>query len=771
VPHLVGRRRAGIGEGGVMSSATQSLHIRLGGRVQGVGFRPFVYRLSQRLGLSGWVRNRSGNVEICAQGDAAALSAFQSALIRDAPPLARPCILSCVTDEPSVRDGFEIRPSDDNDAPDAHVPPDCFLCEDCRRELNDPADRRYRYPFINCTQCGPRYTLIERLPYDRANTAMAPFDLCVDCRREYDDPLNRRFHAEPLACPVCGPRLLFTSRAGSIDHTEQALKACVAAIDHGWIVAVKGVGGCHLLCDATNDLAVARLRKRKPRPHKPLAVMFPLDDAVVLLDRAVYRSTEAERVLFDPTRPIVLMPKRASGNLSDLIAPGLDEIGVMLPYSPLHYLLLRELQRPVVATSANLSGEPVLTSNEEVERRLGHVADAFLHHNRRIVRPADDSVYRIVADRARPLRLGRGDAPLELTLERALHEPTLAVGGHLKNTVALAWGKRVIVSPHIGDLGSARGMDVFERLIGDLQALYGVRAQRVVTDAHPGYASRRWAERSGLPVHGVFHHRAHASALAGEHPDVRRWLTFTWDAVGYGEDGTLWGGEAFLGRPGAWRRIATMRRFRVPGGDRAALQPWRSACALIWETGNVWDVAPPGAKLLEEAWRRSLNAPITSSVGRMFDAAAAIVQSSYYTSFDGQGPMQLESLAHRDTQALETVVLPSQKNRDGLWETDWAPLVPYLMNTDLPPGERAAVFHRSLAQALTEIVRYVGEETGNLTVGLSGGVFQNRLLTEDVCARLARRGIPVRLAQTIPCNDAGLSFGQIIEVQAQDNYS
>jgi hydrogenase maturation protein HypF len=476
----------------------------------------------------------------------------------------------------------------------------------------------------------------------------------------------------------------------------------------------------------------------------------------------------SDRILFDPARPIVLIPKRPGSILSDLIAPGLGEVGAMLPYSPLHHLLLNALQRPLVVTSANVSGEPVLTDNDDVESRMGHVADAFLHNNRRIVRPADDSVYRVIAGSARPMRLGRGGVPLEFTLERPMRVPTLAVGGHMKSTIALAWDNRVVVSPHIGDLGTLRSVDVFERLIRDLQTLYGVRAERVVTDAHPGYASRRWAQRGGMPVVHVFHHHAHASALAGEHPDVRRWLTFTWDAVGYGEDGALWGGEAFLGRPGAWQRVATMRPFRLPGGDRTALEPWRSACALMWETGGVWKDAPDGARMLEGIWRRAINTHVTSSVGRLFDAAAAIALGLHRTSFDGQGPMQLEALAQQSASANETLVLPLQKNRRGLWETDWAPLLPHLLLREHSPAQRAATFHQSLAQALVDVVERVQGDAGDVTVGLCGGVFQNRLLTEDVAERLAAIGVPLCLTAALPCNDAGLSFGQLIELHARD---
>lgn len=739
-------------------------HWRLGGRVQGVGFRPFVYRLAQQHRLTGWVRNRLGEVEILAQGEPEALVVFERDLLHAAPPLARPELLAS---EPATLDHHErfvILASDAHSPAAIHVPPDYFACDDCLHELDDPRDRRHRYPFINCTQCGPRYTLIERLPYDRPNTTMHGFALCPECRREYEDPADRRFHAEPVACPVCGPQLQFYSEArGILDDSSAALAAAAEALRGGHIVAVKGIGGYHLMCDAHDERAVARLRRTKPRPHKPLAVMFPTQgaDGLAALRNAALLEPEQERLLRDPMRPIVLVKKRA-GALPEALAPGLGELGAFLPYSPLHHLLLSELGAPLVATSANVSGEPVLTDNLEVEARLAHVADAFLHHDRPIARPADDPVYRVIAGSPRPLRLGRGDAPLELELLVRVARPTLAVGGHMKNTVALAWDQRAVVSPHIGDLGSARSLAVFERVIEDLQQLYGVRADEIVCDAHPGYASARWARQHGLPVTRIGHHRAHASALAGEHPDVDRWLVFTWDGAGYGDDATLWGGEALLGRPGAWRRVASFRPFHLPGGEKAGREPWRSAAALCWETGSTWRDCPEDATLLHAAWRKRHNAPATSAVGRLFDAAAALTGLCTHASFEGQGPVWLEATAHdlmHDT-AVEPLPLASH---DGVWRSDWAPLLPMLLDTGLDIGERAARFHATLARALLDQAMRLRDEYGEFTVGLGGGVFQNRALTEQALALLAAYGFDARLAVRVPCNDAGIAFGQILE--------
>ena len=732
---------------------------RVAGRVQAVGFRPFVFRLAARHCLQGWVRNRSGEVEIFAQGEAAALEAFADDLVRRAPPLARPRIAaSTAVAQLPLRD-FRILASRESASATVHLPPDYYACAECVAEVADTANRRYRYPFINCTECGPRYTLIQRLPYDRANTTMGDYAMCPACKREYEDPLDRRFHAEPIACPVCGPQLAFHGDGTRLAGNEPALAAAVAALTAGKIVAVKGIGGYHLMCDATDASAVCRLRERKRRPHKPLAVMFPHDQA--LLARCLQIDPQRAALLSEPTRAIVLICKAGDSELASEIAPGLSEIGVMLPYSPLHHLLLDAMRRPVVATSANISGEPVLTDGVEVERRLGHVADAYLHHDRTIQRPADDPVMRVVGGKGRWLRLGRGCAPLELELPVRLARPVLAAGAHMKNTIALGWERRVVISPHIGDLDAPRTLAVFEQSIRELQELYNVRADVVACDAHAGYGSTCWALRSGRDLVKVWHHHAHASALAGEHPEVGRWLVFTWDGVGLGEDGMLWGGEALLGRPSAWERAARMRPFRIAGGERAAREPWRSAAALCWETGHDWPGLPDGAQLAGEAWRKGLNSRATTAVGRLFDAAAALIGLNLYSSFEGQGPMLLEAAAE-SARRPTPIALPLRQS-DGVMECDWGPLVPSMLDASSSPGERAALWHESIATALREQARVVRSRTQFDAIGLAGGVFQNRLLVERASELLAEEGWTVHLPTRVPCNDAALSFGQVVE--------
>ncbi len=754
--------------------------ITISGRVQGVGFRPFVYRLAHQHGITGWVRNVNGAVEIHAEGEPAQLQRFIDALISDAPPLSAPGplrIRDCTAEQTRI---FTILDSAASNQADIHLPADGFVCADCLAELHDPANRRHRYPFINCTQCGPRYTLITALPYDRPNTAMRDFALCPDCRAEYENPLDRRFHAEPIACPVCGPHLTFTPFKGEGDACDQgadcagrplsptplpagergfddeaALAAAVLTLRAGRIVAVKGVGGYHLMCDARNDAAVATLRARKSRPAKPLAVMF---GGIEALRDAVHTTPELEIFLAAPERPIVLLPKRADAPLSDLVAPGLAEIGCLLPYSPLHDLLLADLGGPLVATSGNLSGEPVLTDNAEAQARLAHLADAFLHHDRPIVRPADDPVYRVIASTPRPLRLGRGSAPLELELPMPLAAAVLALGSHMKNTLCLAWGSRAVVSPHIGELDTPRSLDTLARVAADLQRLYQVRATRLLVDRHPGFGYRRFARDSGLPLAEVWHHHAHASALAWEFPGIKEWIVFAWDGVGLGEDRSLWGGEAFTGAPGRWRHAASLRPFRLPGGDKAGREPWRAAAALLWETGQNAPFAPAP---LYRAWSQGLNSPASSSVGRLFDAAAALAGVCTRASFEGEGPMRLEAVAA--AAQGEAVALPLTRDADGIWRSDWEPLLASLAGGTRPVAERAAGFHLSLAQALVDQAQQLREETGIATVGLTGGVFQNRVLAEAAIRLLEAAGFDVHLPRRIPVNDAGLSLGQVIE--------
>lgn len=751
---------------------------QLAGVVQGVGFRPFVYRLANKHGLTGWVKNCLGQVEVVASGPSDRLVAFEQDLVDEAPEIARVRISGKQQLPAEAFDDFRILESDSDHPADIHVPPDYAVCGQCLDEMRDPQDRRFGYPFINCTQCGPRYTLIEALPYDRASTSMAKFKLCPSCQREYDDAGDRRFHAEPLACPGCGPALQFRRVGSELNDNRQALSACAEALRQGEIVAVKGIGGYHLMCDAANTMAIRRLRARKPREHKPLALMVPEDPGLVRLRAVVELSEKEEALLRTPQRPVVICRKAPAACVSEEVAPELDEIGVMLPYSPLHHLLLDEFGEPLVATSANPAGEPVLTEQSQVEARLADVTDACLHHNRSIVRPADDPVFRSVAGKPRPLRLGRGVAPLELRLPVALDQPVLAVGGHMKNTVCLAWDDRAVVSPHIGDMGTVRSLAVFEQHCSDLQALYGVTAAALLCDRHPGYQTTRWAKQQGLPVFRIQHHRAHASALIAEAGLTRRGqaLVFTWDGVGYGDDGNLWGGEAFHGRPGDWQRVASLKPLRLPGGDKASREPWRSGVSVAWALGDAQaarqlmtaalgtDAVDHLGPLLHKAWEAGMNAPLSSAVGRLFDAASALTGVCLNASYEGQGPMQFEAVAGLQAESVD---LPLQLQADGMLEADWMPLFRSLIQSGNSRAARAACFHESLAECLFQQTLAIARRYPVDAVGLCGGVFQNRRLVEACVRRLDEQGVEVVLGERLPVNDAGLSFGQVAEFAAR----
>jgi hydrogenase maturation protein HypF len=595
---------------------------------------------------------------------------------------------------------------------------------------------------------------------------MAGFALCRDCNSEYRDPADRRFHAEPIACPSCGPKLGFIDTQSDRGLTgDVALSAALNKLHDGSIVAVKGIGGYHLMCDARNPAAVTALRQRKFRPDKPLAVMFPLageDGLDSVRDYAMLDGAEAE-MLASPARPIVLVARKDPCDLAVNIAAGLAEIGAFLPYSPLHQLLLEGFGGPLVATSGNISGEPVLTDNDEAEARLGNIADGFLHHDRPIVRPADDPVHRRIAGRVRPLRVGRGCAPVELELPWWQPRPLLAVGGQMKGTVALSWDDRVVVSPHIGEMDSPRSLRVFEQVARDLQALYDIRAESIVCDAHPGYTTHRWAGAQEVPVHTVWHHRAHASAVAAESHRDGAWLMFAWDGVGFGEDGTLWGGEALLGTAGCWQRVASFRPFRLPGGDKAGREPWRSAAALQWSCNRQWPDSPDQDGLAHAAWQRQVNSPATSAAGRLFDAAAALIGRFHFASFEAQGPMYLESLV---LGAVEPVRLPLEQGEDGVWRTDWAPLLDMMCDDSRSQRTRAEIFHSSMAATLLAQARQIRKMHAVDQVGFCGGVFQNRALAEQAVQLLSDDGFEVILPSALPCNDAALSYGQAAEIAA-----
>ena len=744
--------------------STTALELTYTGAVQGVGFRPHAFRIALRHGVAGWVRNQAGGVVIHVEGAESAVTRFVSDLEALTPGSLPPNRIRHRQSVPLGLDEFIIGASQSEGALEITVPLDSDWCADCAREFSDPNDRRHRYPFINCTACGPRYSIIERLPYDRSNTTMASFPLCSDCDAEYRDPADRRFHAEPVACPTCGPHIWFDNETAA--DPEQSLASAVGAVLDGRLVAVKGVGGYHLVCDATNSTAVERLRQRKRRPARPFAVLFPEQGADDLdaIRAAVHLTPEAAAALRSPARPIVLLPRRDTGIVTETVAPDVPDLGVFLPPSPLHRALIAAIGRPVVATSGNISGEPLEFEPTKATHRLAEVTDHFLHHNRPIARPVDDSVRRLIGGRSRWLRVARGTAPHRWSLPVPVHEPTLALGGHLKSTVTLAWGEQAVTSPHLGDLDTARARAGFADTINTLQSLYGINATRWVGDAHPDYASRRWASRAGHKVEPVWHHHAHASALAFEADHWEHLLVFVWDGVGLGPDGQLWGGEAFYGGPGHWERVAHLKPLHVIGGDRVGREPWRSAAALCWQTQTHWahlsTLDPRG--LAADAWALGRFRQTTTAAGRLFDAAAALILDCHHTTYEAEGGLRLEALAQDVDLSGPAFTLARDATR--CWEIDWTPWVEFLLDTSRTAEQRASALHSALASAVAEVARRISSERRVDLVGLTGGVFQNRVLAEQTIGRVSAGGMSAFLPTDIPCNDGGLSMGQLIEV-------
>lgn len=737
------------------------------GSVQGVGFRPFVYRLANRHGLTGWVQNRTGAVYLHLEGDRTCLSDFFRELVDNAPLHSCPQLYSLDDVPVTPCHDFVVLPSGgESDAP-IFVPKDTYLCVDCAHNLMAPNDPRYQYPFINCSQCGPRYSIITGMPYDRSNTVMKSFSLCSRCEKEYRDPNNRRFHAEPIACSICGPQLMLSDGAGQyIPLNKDAIIPFIAKqLTDGAIVAMKSVGGYHLLCDATNVRTVTRLRRQKNRPHKPFAVMYPEpqnESGSAMLMSDVRLTDEEWYSLRSDSRPILLLPKRLSSLLADNIAPKLARHGVMLPCSAQHKLLMDHVARPLVTTSANASGEPVIFNEQLAHKKLHNIVDYMVHHNRQVVRPIDDSVMQKSAGKLRPIRLGRGIAPLELSLPVAIARPTIAVGAHQKNTVSLAWNDRIVVSPHIGDLTSVASQQLFDKTIADLQKLYGVRAEAVVCDKHSGYFSTRWAQRSGLALSCVQHHQAHASAWAFEYDPINASVVFVWDGVGLGDDGHLWGGEVFYGTPGQWRRVVSFKPFTLQGGEQAGREPWRSAAALCWQNDVHWsglDYCDP-AGLARRAWKNNIHCHRSSSVGRLFDAAAAISLDLHTTSYEAQGPMMFESLVTNKPAPISLPIVPVE---DGFWQIDWAPLLPLLLDSQYSSKRKAEVFHASMAAVIGDVITLLDDHFSFEQVGLTGGVFQNQTLASWVQDTTAAQAFDITLPQILPVNDGAISMGQIVE--------
>jgi hydrogenase maturation protein HypF len=705
---------------------------RVTGIVQGVGFRPFVHRLAGRHGLSGFVLNDGAGVVVEAEGEGPSLDGFGAALAAEAPALARVDAVAETAVPARGDSGFTIAAS----APTgrtALIPPDVATCDDCLRELFDPADRRYRYPFVNCTQCGPRFTIVVSVPYDRPRTTMAAFPLCEDCRREYEDPADRRFHAEPVACPACGPRLSLP-----VESAAELLAA-------GAVVAVKGLGGYHLACDAGNEEAVARLRSRKHREDKPFAVMAAEPELLVELtdgERSLLRSRE---------RPIVLARRRAGAPVAESVAPATPWLGVLLPYTPLHHLLLHDAGRPLVMTSGNRSDEPIAVDDDEARERLGGIADAFLAHDRRIHRRCEDSVVRA----GFPVRRSRGHVPAALPLPVAAAGGLVAAGAELKSTFCVARGAEAFLSPHLGDLDTELAYRAFLTDLELYLAMLGVRPETIAHDLHPEYLATKWALEQDANLVGVQHHHAHAAACLAEHGRAGPALALVFDGTGYGVDGTLWGGELLRCDLASFERLAWLEPVPLPGGAAAIREPWRTAAVYLERAGRPvpferWEVV-----------RRSLavNAPLSSGMGRLFDAVAALLGLRAEVTYEGQAAIELEQLAG-DTAAEPYA-----------WRFgDGAALV-RAAHDDLAagrsPAEIAAAFHEAVAAGAAQACAEAG---GPRTVVLSGGSFQNLRLLASTRRRLEELGLEVLSHRLVPPNDGGISYGQAAVAAARAPY-
>ena len=743
------------------------------GVVQGVGFRPFIYKLARAHGLTGWVRNDPAGVVIEVQGTLAQLESFERGIASDAPPAARveSIALEVVRRGVAREQAFRIVSSEHEGARTALLSPDLAVCPDCLRELFDPGDRRFRYPFINCTNCGPRYSIIESIPYDRPHTSMKSFTMCPACSREYGDPGDRRFHAQPNACPECGPEIALWNKEGQpMACRDDALRQAAEAVRQGKILALKGLGGFHLLADARNEDTVRLLRRRKSREEKPFALMFP--EAAMLGAACEYGEAELQ-ILQSVQSPIVLLRRRdgAAPEIAPSIAPGNPWLGAMLPYTPLHHLLLAELGFPVIATSGNLADEPICIDEREALTRLRGIADLFLVHNRPILRHVDDSIVKMIGGRPVVLRRARGFAPLPIHLDVESPAPILAVGAHLKNTIAVLNGREAYLSPHLGDLETPQSVAAFEQAIAGLSGIYDSRPEITVCDLHPEYYSTRYAEGRGGEVHHVQHHYAHVLSCLAENGAKPPVLGVSWDGTGYGTDGTIWGGEFLLLQERGFERYAHLLPFRLPGGDAAVREPRRTALSLLDECGYPLEDLPDWLPLsrafrgddlraVAQLLRRNVHSPRTSSAGRLFDGVSALLGLCPFSRFEGQAAMDLEFVlpAKPDDGSYPYSLLETS---GGPILADWRPAVRGILH-DIKAGEAPGVISSRFHNTLIEIIVSLVLQSRIPTAALSGGCFQNGYLTAQTVSRLRSAGVCVYTHTQVPPNDNGIALGQLV---------
>ncbi len=743
------------------------LKIDITGLVQGVGFRPFVFKLAEELGLRGYVLNNATGVLVEVEGEERKLYDFLVRLDRDRPDISRIFSLRHAFLEESGFSGFEIRESTDKGDKRVFILPDISACEECLKDVTEPRDRRFLYPFTNCTNCGPRFTIIERLPYDRKNTSMKNFSMCPACKKEYHMESDRRFHAQPVACGACGPWLSLYDREGQVlCEKEEALEKAVNLIRKGYIIAAKGIGGYHLICDATSEDTVRRLRQRKHREEKPLAVMFPDLDAI---RREMNITPMEERALTSIERPVVIVRKKTSASLAASVSPGYRNAGVFLPYTPMHYLILRKFKRPVVATSANISDDPIVADEADAFARLSGTADYFLTHNRRIIRRCDDSVVRIAAGRQVPVRRSRGFVPMPVTVPFKFSTPVLALGAYMNSTIALGIDDRVFISQHIGDLDTPLAMEFYDRAVEDFLGLFRVRPGVVVSDMHPGYYSTKYGQRRFHDrLFKVQHHYAHILSCMAENGITgdTRVIGFAFDGTGYAPDGTIWGGEVLTASYSGFKRVFHLSPYRLPGGDRAVREPCRSALSLLYETlgdgaaeTDVLPLARDERLFLINMIRKDINSPVTTSMGRLFDGIASITGLRHRVSYHAQAAAELEQLA---LGSGEKGSYPFGIEKGNIVHTPMVRMILDDLKAETPQEDIARKFHNTIVEIIVSTAESVRKETGISHAALSGGVFQNTILMEDAFNALRQRGFVPLVHQLVPPNDGGIALGQAV---------
>lgn len=749
--------------------------IKVEGAVQGVGFRPFVFRTAHELGINGWVANGGDGVVIEAEASEDRLKDFLNMIWQRKPPLSQIKNISFNRATPNHYSSFEIRHSEESGEPRVVVLPDVATCSDCLAEVEDSAARRYRYPFTNCTNCGPRFSIIQSLPYDRPRTTMSKFEMCPHCRGEYIDPLDRRFHAQPIACPECGPHVWLTDRDGKeLVEGDKAIVEAAHEIGRGRIVAMKGLGGFLLLCDATNQGAVFELRRRKRREEKPFALMM-LDISSVKKRCVV--SEEEQNLLISHQHPIVLLRKRDGSDIAEAVAPDNPFLGVMLPYAPLHYLVMKEVRLPVVATSGNVTDEPIAKDNDEALERLGGIADFFIMNNRDIERRIDDSVLRVIGNEIMMIRRARGYSPAHIQVPSLRGRRILALGGHLKNTVAITKGGEVVISQYIGDLDTKPAIQGFSEAIGSLRRLYRFEPETVAVDLHPRYISTQYGLELGLPIVKVQHHHAHIVSCMAEHSIDGPVLGVAWDGVGYGTDGGAWGSEFLMATRDGFKQVAHIQGFPLPGGETSVRKPYKSALGLLWEVfGNgtrefikqtkTAEVSDRDIELNMRMIKGRINSPMVRGVGRIFDAVSSMLGVRHECSFEGQAAMELEYLGWKSfvrTAEVDPYSFDIKGNgtRTILLNDMLEELISDLGN-GTKIGDISLKFHLTLA----EIIREFAVDR-NVPIALSGGVFQNALLTTLVRKSLKSEKVQVYTHRVVPPNDGGISLGQAVIADAK----